>query len=355
MFVSFVVRVCLALIYLAWLVSHPDTHDLAWAFGLACAALFGYSWWYEAERDRTTERPPETTLGWLPLWLAVSCGGGLRVLLGAYLGLTTTWAGVLALAALAGMSMHFCLSTMVWALEATDLNPLKPHLRPLLQIALAKTPTSRSAWRRYAQAWFPALPLAVEEPTWRERLALSAGRFASRQAGTPVVIGPRPLVTASTHILALPSWRLAPWDWAMMAALTVGLVLGTVAAVGPYAWSAWTLVWALPLAVTLGWVLARSRPAPGMVTAACALPLVAALMVLEYHPSRLAQVLVPCLAMLIPVLLYLVFRTASWARLTRDRYAEIGDALEGVAVRSARASYEWFVRPRGGRHRTPPG
>jgi len=355
MFASFVVRVCLALAYLAWLVAHPDTHDLAWAFGLACAALLGFSWWYEAERDRTTARPPETTLGWLPLWLAVSCGGGLRVLLGAYLGLTATWASVLALAALAGMSMHFCLSTMVWALEAADRNPLKPHLRPLLEIALAKSPTSRSAWRRYAQAWFPALPLAVEEPSWRERLTLGAGAFASRQAGTAVVIGPRPLVTASTHILTLPPWRLAPWDWAMMAALTVSLVLGTVAAVGPHAWSAWTMVWALPLAVTVGWVLARSRPAPGMLAAVCALPLVAALMVLEYHPSRLAQVVVPCLTMLIPMLLYLVFRTTSWADLTRNRYAEIGDTLEGVAVRSVRASYEWFVRPRGGRQRKPPG
>ncbi len=41
---------------------------------------------YERERDRTVASPPESILGWTPLWLLVGIGYGVRIGLGASVG-----------------------------------------------------------------------------------------------------------------------------------------------------------------------------------------------------------------------------------------------------------------------------
>ena len=64
------------------------------------------------------------------------------------------------------------------------------------------------------------------------RVELAAVGWVAKLALT-VVLGPRRLVTPAVRSLALPSWRPAPWDWAAVAAVTGGLTLGTVVAVGP--------------------------------------------------------------------------------------------------------------------------
>jgi len=252
------------------------------------------------------------------------------------------------------MAMHLCLATMVWALEASDRNPLKPHLQPLLDLALRKLPERRSRWLDYAGAWFPALPLAAEEPSWPARLTLRGEGLERLRTSAPVVVAPRRLVTPATRSLEAPAWRPAPWDWATVTALALGLTLGTVGAVGPATWSAWTLAWSLPLAAATGWLLVRSRPAYGAAATACALALAAVALTLQYQPSRWAQVGVAGLAFAIPAVLHLAFRSATWAGLTRDRYRPAAARLRRLPAGAARLGYRWFVRPRGGRHEAPP-
>jgi hypothetical protein len=208
-FYSFLTRCVIALaigLYL-W---NTDARLGFWYLG-SLVALMIYSYLYERRRDLTTSKPPSRRRGWLPLWLLVGCGYGLRLMVGWVLGARDATGLELALVGLAGLTLGLAFVTMTWALEATTLvgsggvwqgpRHFKPHLRPLLEIALEKGPSERAGVR--------VIPSD-------DRVFLLHGLA----------------VDDSSPVLASPSRILAPWDWAAILSITLLAGLGALGSLG---------------------------------------------------------------------------------------------------------------------------
>ena len=146
MFCIFALRVVLAIAFGAWLF-RARTEQI-WALASSFAAWESLATWTaQRQRTRTSNGGQRRGRDWAALWLLVGAGYGLRVAVGVYLGLGEVRPLLLAAAAAVGaMALGTAFVTMTWALEATcwvdkdghwTRGMPKPHLRPLLEWALA--------------------------------------------------------------------------------------------------------------------------------------------------------------------------------------------------------------------------
>jgi len=359
-FISFVVRVGISFAFGVWLVSRPDTRGLGWFFLVSMVLLFLYSWGYEWQRTSAFEQSDRGVSRWMLLWLLVGCGGGLRALLGLYLGLGEVWWAALLLAGLLGFSMHILFATMTWALEATATADQKPHGAPLLELALEKWPRTPDADQKPFDLTKAMLPLHV--PPWRSRLIpaiiidkalllLHDPPWLNRLIlGKPETNAPDDAenwerVTARSKVLALPPWHLAPWDYAALFAIVLGVALGTLLIVGKGAdWSSYATT-AL-ISIPASWLIIRLSRRAGVVVAAVGAVILYLATREVLGATGWRDTVLTLLTLILPIGSYLRFRNSSFADISQDLYRNLVHGLRALCAGVYRRPFEWFTKPR---------
>jgi hypothetical protein len=346
MFLSFGVRHLIAFVAIGILLLQGDWPLVA-GLAVAVVLVWVYSPLYERERDKTSVTPPHGLKGWIPLWLLVSCGYGLRVMLGLFLGLGKLLPVATPAAAVGGAALGIAFVTMTWALEATNFlggegEQLKPHLRPLLKAALAKGGQGGNAHPgnvKLVLPW-PRRPRAIPRAKAGDAAASSCAQAGLMLDGA--------LVTTATRVLKTSPWRPAPWDIAafvsIMALTLVGCLLSTRPGDSPAA----ILPVALPLAALICWLTIRVTPGIGL---GLCLATAAILAVMDWAvvgglPS-LRLIILP-LGFFLPAAVYLAFRGLCYEDIRPNIFLQVRNAV----VVPAALAFVWFIKPRTGRKPT---